>query len=121
MAERELLTCLEKRELLNESVVSVDKLLEWGRRYEEAGFIYDAVDFYEKAGAREELARLLEDAKPEGNVFLVNRLCKFLKVELTNQEWLAIGEEAERVGKSTFAAEGFRRGGKETPARSPAQ
>lgn len=119
MAGRELLTCLEKRELLNESVVSVDRLLEWGRRYEEAGFIYDAVDFYEKAGAREDLVRLLDEAKSEGNLFLVNRLCKILNTELTSQEWLAIGEEAERAGKLTFAEEAYRRGGKEIPKQPP--
>jgi len=69
MARTELLGCLEKRDLLNESVVSVDKLLEWGRRYEEAGFVYDAVDFYEKAGAGDELKRLLAAAKEEGTCF----------------------------------------------------
>jgi hypothetical protein len=121
MAEKALLTCLEKRELLNESVVSVDKLLEWGQRYEDAGLIYDAVDFYEKIGARDELTRLLEMAKLEGNVFLVSRLCKILKAELTSQEWLNIGEQAERVGMLTFAAEGFRRAGKDLQSKSPPQ
>jgi hypothetical protein len=117
MAVKELLTCLEKRELLNESVVSVDKLLEWGQRFEEAGLIYDAVNFFEKAGARDDLARLLDEAKSEGNLFLVNRLCKALKTELTKQEWLAIGEEAERAGKLTFATEAYRLAGKEIPAQ----
>jgi hypothetical protein len=121
MAEKALLTCLEKRELLNESVVSVDKLLEWGRRYEDAGLIYDAVDFYEKTGAREDLTRLLDEAKLEGNVFLVNRVCKILKAELTSEEWFAVGEQAERAGKMQFAAEGFRRSGRDLAAKSPHQ
>ncbi len=60
MAKKYDLGCLEKRDLLNETAVSVETLRSWGEHYEEVGSLYDALDFYEKAGAEEAFARLLE-------------------------------------------------------------
>lgn len=117
MARNNLLGCLEKRDLLNRSAVSVDKMLEWGMRYEEAGLINDAVDFYEKAKAAEPLGKLLEKVREEGDAFLYGRVLKALGREASPKEWIAVGEKAAGLGKTLPAREAFRRGGVEEPGQ----
>ena len=107
MGNDSLLSCLEKRDLLNQPAASVDTLMQWGDRFLEAGFVYDAVNFYEKAGAREALMRLLEMARNDGDVFLLRRLCALLGREPSADEWLAVAEQAERQGKDQFAWKGY--------------
>lgn len=115
MSRTNLLSCLEKRDLLNQSAVSINKLLEWGAVYEEAGMINDAVDFYERANAAEQLGRLLDIAGKEGDAFLFGRILKALNREAAPEEWNSLGEKAEELGKHSFAKEAFKRSGKEAP------
>ena len=107
MGNDSLLSCLEKRDLLNQPAASVDTLMQWGDRFLEAGFVYDAVNFYEKAGAKEALMRLLELARNDGDAFLLRRLCALLGREPSADEWLAVAEQAERQGKDQFAWKGY--------------
>lgn len=107
MGNNSLLSCLEKRDLLNQPAASVDTLMQWGDRFLEAGFVYDAVNFYEKAGAKEALTRLLEMAGNDGDAFLLRRLCALLGREPNADEWLAVAEQAERQGKDHFAWKGY--------------
>lgn len=111
MAKKGFLNCLEKRELLNQPAVSVDTLLSWGRSFEEADSLYDAVDFYHKANAADALARILERAKEEGNVFLSLRICRLLRLELPSDEWRRIAERAEELGKNSSARQAYRLAG----------
>ncbi len=113
MGRKNNLGCLERRDLLNQSVVSVENLLRWGREYEESGLIYDAVDFYEKANAREDLSRIMGEAVQEGNLFLYRRVCRFLAKDPSPDEWLDVAKHAEESGKLAFAAEAYRIGGDE--------
>lgn len=110
-----LLSCLEKRELLNQSAVSVDRLLQWGTAYEEEGLISDALDFYERANASEALERLLIVAHDEGDTFLYGRILKALGREATAGEWVSLGKKAGELGKDAFAREAFKRGGIQEP------
>ncbi len=110
------LNCLDKRDLLNQTAASVETLLRWGSTFEEADQYHDAVDFYEKAGAREPLLRLLDLAVEEGDLFLFKRVCKALDMEPDADRWKQAGERAREQGKLLFAAEAFRRAGvEETP------
>ncbi len=113
MARSNLLSCLEKRDLLNRSAVSVDKMLEWGVRFEEAGLLNDAVDFYEKAKAVDPLENLLKRVREEGDSFLYGRILKALGREASALEWISIGEKATQLGKHLLAGEAFRKGGRE--------
>jgi len=113
---RDTLSCLEKRDLLNHSVVSVDTLLAWGERYEQSGFINDAVDFYEKAKAQDALTRLLARVIGEGDVFLFNRITRAMGNEVEPDEWLSLAKTAEDCGKFSFAAEAYRKSGQEEEA-----
>lgn len=111
MAKKYDLSCLEKRDLLNEAAVSLESVLSWGQHYEEVGSLYEAVDFYEKAGEREALVRILGKARDVGNLFLFHRICRILGHQPGSEEWLALASRAEQLGKLTFAAEAYRLGG----------
>ena len=111
MAKKYDLSCLEKRDLLNDAGVSMETLLSWGQHYEEVGSLYEAVDFYEKSGAKEALARLLTKAKDAGNLFLFRRIGRILGHEPDREDWLALAKRGEQLGKLTFAAEAYRLGG----------
>ncbi len=111
MGRINLLSCLDKRELLNQSAVSVDKLLKWAVLYEQEGMLSDAVDFYERANAAESLEKLLNVAREEGDTFLVGRILRALNREIPAQEWVSLGERARELGKHAYAREALRRGG----------
>jgi len=111
MAKNHLLECLEKRDLLNEDGASEATLLGWGRRFEEAGLLNDAVEFYDRADSSEDLKRLLESALEEGDLFLYTKLSRILKHDPSRDEWLVLADRAEAAGKFTFAADARRRGG----------
>lgn len=111
MSKTKSLNCLEKRSLLNRSPVPVEELVAWGRQYQQAGHVYDAVDFYERAGVTDELASLLPLAISDGDVFLFRRLCRLLGKEGTASEWLELARRARELGKDTFAEAAFREAG----------
>ncbi len=124
MSRQEILSCLEKRDLLNQPAVAVDKLLHWGRVFEEAEMLSDALDFFEKADSRDDLLRLFARAREEGDLFLFRRLAKALNHEPTSDEWLSLARRAEEIGKTAFALEAYRSGGHdpskgESPEGSP--
>jgi hypothetical protein len=107
------LNCLEKRDLLNQHAASVETLVRWGGTFEEAELFHDAIDFYEKAGAREPLKRLMDRALEEGDLFLLKRACRALKMEPDPDQWRVLGEQAKSHGKLLFAAEAYRHAGVE--------
>ena len=83
----------------------------FSEHYEEVGSLYEAVDFYERGGFMDALARLLPKAQDAGNGFLFRRICRILGHEPVPEEWLALAKRAEELGKLTFAAEAYRLGG----------
>ncbi len=103
MAKMRELSCLMKRELLNQAAVSVDSIVAWGQQCEQNGLVYDAVDFYEKAQATEPLLRLLKVSQEEGDAFLFKRINKILKREPSQEEWRCLAGKAEEMGKHSFA------------------
>ncbi len=125
MKRQNLLTCLEKRDILNRAAVPVDRLAEWGRLYEEEGQINDAIDFYAKAGATDALEKLLSPVHQDGDVFAYGRIVKAIGREVPAEDWVSLGKRAAELGKDAFAREAFKRGGMETaqeakPPGSPA-
>ena len=120
MAKKYDLSCLEKREMLNDEAASAGVLRSWGEHYEETGSLYDAVDFYEKADAGEALSRLFGRARDEGNAFLFRRIAHLLGIEPGSDEWVAVAKRAEELGKLAFAAEANRLSGVGAPPDEPA-
>ena len=105
MADKKLMGCMEKRDLLNQSAVSVESMRTWGDRYEDAGLLSDAVDFYEKAKATSALERLRENVLREGDFFLFGRMSRILGLDPTPREWMEVARQAEEAGKHAFAAQ----------------
>lgn len=111
MSKGSILGCLEKREILNQSAVSVETLLRWAERFEEYEMFHDAMDFYEKAGAREPVKRLMAMAEKEGDLFLFRRASKALKLDPSTTQWLQLAQAAKSRGKMLFAGEAYRQAG----------
>ena len=116
MARKDSLSCLDKRDLLNQPAASIETLSYWGQKFEEAGSVFDAVDFYVKANQREALDRLLKSALEEGDAFLYKQIGRALKFEPSPQEWLVLAKRAEELGKFAFAAQACRQAGEEEQA-----
>lgn len=121
MAKDDVLSCLAKRDLLNQPAVSLEVLLSWAQRFVDSEMFHDAVDFYEKAGANDDLLKLLELAQNEGDLFLFKRINRFLGREPGQEEWSSLATRAQQLGKETFAAEAFHRAGREEPGESPSE
>lgn len=103
MGNRTGMSCLEKRQWLNRPAVAVDELTARGRALEEAGWIHDAVDFYEKAKAHGKLERLVSLAVEEGDAFLFLRLHRLLQKEPSAEQWKKLAQRAEALGKNLYA------------------
>jgi hypothetical protein len=116
---KNLLSSLEKRDLLNQSAVSADQLQMWGSRYEEEGFVNDAIDFYERADFKSGLENLISRAMEDGDAFLFGRILKALGREAEPLQWIALAKKATELGKTAFAREAYKKSGTETPAGEP--
>jgi hypothetical protein len=116
MADNNQLSCLAKRDLLNEQSASVEVLLSWAQRFVELELLPDAVDFYEKAGVKDQLRELLKVVQEEGDAFLFKRINRCLGREPEQREWLLLAGYAEQMGKEAFAAEALRQAGMEESA-----
>jgi hypothetical protein len=114
MSRSSRLSCLEKRDLLNQHAVSVETLMRWGKASEEVELFHDAIDFYEKAGVTEPMERIRDLALEEGDLFLFRRACRALKVEPDADQWRILAERAGSLGKSIYMNDALRLAGLET-------
>jgi len=103
MGSRRNLGCLDKREMLNRAASSADALVEWGKHHEEEELLSDAIDFYARGGAVGELERLVPRVMEDGDLFLLNRICRELKRSPSVAELTAVAESARELGKLRFA------------------
>ncbi len=79
----------------------------YGKIYLEAGNVNDAIDFFAKAKAEDELKALLSRTIEEGDVFLFQKIHKLLESSPSNEQWERLGEAALKLGKLEFAAKAF--------------
>jgi hypothetical protein len=93
--------CLEKRRLLNE-VVSPELCREYGEKFLEMGWCEDALEFFKKGGADDELEKLEAYSLETGDAFLLARLGK-----RSPEVWRQLAERALALGKLHFARRAF--------------
>jgi len=105
------LPCLKKRDLLNASVFDRRQCIAYGRLYAEAGNLSDAIDFFAKAKAEDEIKALLPKIIEEGDAFLFQKIYNLLGTSPPKEEWERLGEAALKLGKLEFAARAFENSG----------
>lgn len=98
------LDCLTRRRMMNSKDVPPDRLKRTAQEFVDAGFLNDAVDWYAKSNAVEELQQLTPIALAEGDYFLFCRLLSVLGRPADDSEWAALAENAAKRGKDAFAA-----------------
>ncbi len=100
-----------KQALLYDKNARPAELEALGKRFLQAGWLYDAVDFFQKAGSSAGLEMVREAAMNDGDIFLLRRVLKLSGTEGKTEIWQQVGEEALRLGKLEFALEAFRLSG----------
>jgi len=94
-----LLPPMEKRELINAEGVDPEVLRAYGELYLKAGRLAEALDFFLGARDREGLAKIKARAIEAADNFLFSRLERSGLVPVTAEDWQALGQAAERLGK----------------------
>ena len=95
-------SCLKKRQLLNDKVLSSDLCREYGEKFLELGWREDALAFFKKGGQAEELDKLKAYCLETGDAFLLGRLG-----HQAPEDWRRLGEQALVLGKLQFARRAF--------------
>lgn len=117
--QNRLLRPMEKRDLINAEEVDPEVLRAYGALYFEAGRFSDALDFYLRAEDKEGLARLKARALEVGDSFLLHRLEGSGLVEVRPEDWQALADSAERLGKATVAEAARSRATEPPPPAEP--
>jgi hypothetical protein len=110
-AHNKLMSCLKKRDVLNNSNADPEALIREAEMFLEAGYIQDALDFFAKAGFEAGIKRILAWAVEEGNFFTAETASKALGQDLPSSEWAALGDKALEKRKYHFALKAFTRAG----------
>jgi hypothetical protein len=112
MSKQELPTFIKKRKLLY-GTKDMSLVAGYGDTFFEAGYIDDALDFYERAKSADGLKKVEGIALKEGNLYLYRKVCRISKVEPDKKIIDDIGAKALESGKISIAAEAFRASGNE--------
>jgi len=104
MAKHAIPDPLERRHLVERSS-SPEQALQMAELYLADGRSWDAIAFLVKAGARERLAALREEAVAAGDAFLVRELSRALGDAPSTEVWRRVAEAAAAAGKERYASQ----------------
>ena len=107
MAKSTIPNPLDRRHLIEKSL-SDAQALQIAEAYRAAGRDVEAVDFFAKAHAREQLAELRSRAVETGDVFLLRAAARAMEEPPARAEWEAIADAAAAAGKDRYAVEARR-------------
>lgn len=107
MAKAAIPNPLERRHLI-EREVAPEHSLALAEAYLGEARVWEAIAFLQKAGARDRLAALREEAVGAGDFFLVRELTRALGDELPAARWRATSEAAAAAGRERYAAQAHR-------------
>ena len=107
MAKSGIPNPLDRRHLI-EKKLSEGQALEIAEAYLAAGRSLEAVEFLEKAVARDRLAELRLEALESGDVFLLRAVARAMKQAPSRAEWNAVAEAAAAAGKDGYLADARR-------------
>jgi tetratricopeptide (TPR) repeat protein len=103
-----ILSCLKKRDLIQEAGTNAETLQRLGREYLSQNRSLEALEFFEAARDREGLELLKEKGLEEGDPFLYRQACKLLKINPNPADWQKIGEKARAAGRYQQALAAFK-------------
>ena len=106
MARFKILSIADKQRILFQDSPDKAQLTAWGDFYLEQGRTYDALEFYERAEAKEPLRKLVKQGIREGNQFLYRRALQALKDEPRASDLEELASHCNRAGRG-----GLRQGG----------
>jgi len=115
MAKSVLPNPLERRHLIEREMAPA-AALKIAEAYLAEERVWESIAFLLKAGARDRLLELAEQASRAGDSFLVRELCRAAGQEPTPEGWAEAAAAARAAGKDRFAAQAQRQAGR--PARS---
>ena len=107
MANKKLLSCLKKRDLLNSDKAGKSELIKYGEGYLREGRLSDTIDFFEEAEHVEGLIQLKEQCIAEGDYFLFNRLARILGDSPSSEDWISLADNALTLSKLQFARSAY--------------
>ncbi len=105
--------CLEKRDLLAREGASCELLLAHAESFLEQDALDSALAFFDRAGNSEGLARVKAKAIERGNAYLLFRLHDSRHGSVQEQDWIAVAERAEAIGKIAYALQAWRQLGRQ--------
>jgi hypothetical protein len=111
MGKKELPHYKKKQQLLHAKDSKPDDLRRQGEEFLQAGWLSDAIDFFNKAGDQNGLEKVRDIAISEGDVFLFRRTLKALEASASENQWKELADRALDLGKLQFAREGYRMAG----------
>ncbi len=111
MAEVQLPDVKEKTRRLYAKDATPAGLSAQAEQYLAAGWLSDAIDFFDRAKDVKGLEKVVARAIEEGDAFLMRRCLKCLGKEDKDGAWGPLAERALSLGKLMFAREGFRMAG----------
>lgn len=102
---------------LKQKILYIDKtdaeiLKNYGNTFLDAGFISDAIDFYNKANYFDGLEKIKALAFETGDVMFFQRVMKALNTEPSQADWEMIGQKAISLKKYLFAKHALEKAGK---------
>jgi hypothetical protein len=95
---------LARRHLIERELTPA-QALRLAEAYLAEGRALEAIDFLRKAGARDRLAALREQAVAAGDVFLLRALALALEEAPDRAAWARLAEAAAAAGKQRYAAD----------------
>ena len=102
------LSCLKKRDLLNDETADGTRLIREGERFLEQGLLMDALNLFRKASQAEGLKAILDRAVDEGDTFICASAASALGIDVSNETWSKTGQAALDAGKLMFALKAFK-------------
>ena len=107
------LDCIEKRNLLARENAAPELLLAHAESFLAQDALDDALAFFDRAGSAEGVARVKAKAVEAGNAYLLFRLLDSHHGSMEEQDWIAVAERAEALGKITYALQAWRQLGRQ--------
>jgi len=107
MAKSAIPDPLERRHLI-ERELAPEAALRLAEAYLAQERVWEAIAFLVRAGARDRLLALAEEASRAGDAFLVRELCRAAGEQPTPEGWRETADAARAAGKQLFAAQAQR-------------